>query len=298
MKQARDHPFRLDPRRVARSFSAASAGYDAASALQAEVRDELLSRAMEIRTERTRILDLGCGTGAASVALKKHFRGAQVVALDVAPGMAARARGRSRLWRRIDTVVADAHHLPFAEGRFDLVFTNLMLQWSDDVDRLLSQVRAVIKPGGLLLASTFGPETLQELRMAWAAADEGVHVNRFLDMPDMGVALGKAGFLEPVMDNDRLCHWHADVRALMHGLRAIGAHNMNAGRARGLTGRGAWRRMEQAYEALREPRGLPATWQVVYAAAWAGDRRPMGLAHLERKFPAEMARLRAAADKS
>lgn len=274
MSRDEEADYRIDARGVARSFGAASSHYDAAADLQAEVRAELLSRVDELRTARASILDLGCGTGAASVALKRRFRRARVVAADIAPGMVAMARRRSHFWRPIEVTLADCHELPFDDASFDLVFTNLMLQWADPLDVALAQIRRVLKPGGLLLASSFGPATLQELRAAWAAADEGVHVNRFIDMHDLGSALVRAGFVEPVLDADSLRRWYAEPAALMRGLRAIGAHNLNAGRGRGLTGRKAWGRMIAAYESLREARGLPATWQVVYVAAWAGEHPP------------------------
>lgn len=292
-----DADFRLDARAVARSFGAASSSYDAAAALQVAVRAELLSRVQELHAAPVRILDLGCGTGEGAVALKRRFPRARVVAADIAPAMVDRARRRSRFWRPFEAVVADCHELPFEDGRFDLVFTSLMLQWADPLDAALVQIRRVLRPGGLLLASSFGPGTLQELREAWAAADHGVHVNRFIDMHDFGSALARAGFVEPVLDTDRHRLWYPDAATLMRGLQAIGAHNLNAGRARGLTGRGAYGRMVAAYEALREARGLPATWQVVHAAAWAGEQPPgahggdgefvVPLASLRRSAPRE-----------
>jgi malonyl-CoA O-methyltransferase len=127
----------------------------------------------------------------------------------------------------------------------------------------------VLRPGGLLLASSFGPQTLQELRQAWAAADGGVHVNEFVDMHDLGSALGRVGFTEPVLDVDRHLRHYADARALMRELKALGARNLNTQRARGLTGRKAFDRMHAAYESQRQAAGLPATWQVVYAVGWA-----------------------------
>ena len=145
-----------------------------------------------------------------------------------------------------------------------------MLQWVDPPDAALAEMRRVLRPGGLLLASSFGPETLQELRAAWSAVDDGVHVNRFVDVHDLGGALQRAGFIEPVLDVDRHVHHYADVRALMGELKSIGAHNVNAGRSRALTGKSRFAqdagglRTSCAYRA-----GLPATWQVVYAVAWA-----------------------------
>ena len=264
-----DAGYALDSRAVARGFGAASAGYDAAAVLQTAVREELLSRVEALRAPPGAVLDLGCGTGVAAAELKRRFPRARVVAADIAPGMIEQARRRSRWWRRFDAVEADAHALPFEPGAFDLVFSNLMLQWADPLDLALQEMRRVLKPGGLLLASSFGPETLQELRAAWSEVDSAVHVNRFVDMHDLGSALQRAGFAEPVLDVDRHRQWHAEVGSLMRQIKAIGAHNVNAGRPRTLTGRHRLGRMTAAYEKLREERGLPATWQIVHAVAWA-----------------------------
>jgi len=264
----------MPARDVARAFGAASRGYDAAATLQAEVRDELLSRLALLKTPPKAVLDLGCGTGAGARAIKRQFPRARVTAADLAPPMLEVARRRSRFWRPIHCTQADARRLPFETASFDLVFTSLMLQWVQPLDAALGEIRRVLRPGGLLLASSFGPLTLQELRMAWAAADDGVHVNEFVDMLDFGSALQRAGYIEPVLDVDRHLRHYPDAAALMHSIKAIGAHNVHAARRRGLTGRHAFARMMQAYEAQRAAAGLPATWQVVYAVAWAPESAP------------------------
>jgi malonyl-CoA O-methyltransferase len=266
----------LDPRAVAASFGAASRGYDEAAALQSQVRDELLSRLDLLREPPRDVLDLGAGTGLAAVELKRRYRRARVTAVDIAGPMLEVARSRSRFWRPIRCVEADARRLPFDDASFDLVFSNLMLQWLHPPDEALAEVRRVLRPGGLLLLSSFGPETLQELRAAWSAADDGVHVIDFVDMHDLGSALQRAGLDEPVLDTDRHLRHYPDARTLMRELKAMGAHNVDARRARGLTGRAAFGRMLEAYERMRTPRGLPATWQVVYATAWGSDRPAPG----------------------
>lgn len=262
-------PTLLDPQVVARSFGAASHSYDAAAWLQTAVRNELLSRLDLLRAVPRAVLDLGAGTGLAAAAIKQRYRRAAVTAADIAAPMLAVARGRSRFWRPIRCVEADARALPFEAASFDLVFSNLMLQWLQPPDVALREMRRVLKPGGLLLASSFGPATLQELRAAWRVADAGVHVNEFVDMHDLGSALHRAGFSEPVLDVDRHLHHYADARVLMRELKSLGARNLNLQRARGLTGRSTFARMNAAYEAQRQPAGLPATWQVVHAVAWA-----------------------------
>jgi len=269
--------FHLEPREVARAFGAASDRYDAAARLQRDVRTELLSRLDGLQLTPRAVLDLGAGTGDAAQQLKRRFRRAQVVAADIAPQMLAATLRRSRWWRPIRCVEADARALPFESASFDLVFTNLMLQWVDPPDMALAQMRRVLRPGGLLLASSFGPETLKELRAAWAQVDDGAHVNRFVDVHDLGGALQRAGFAEPVLDVDRHVHYYPDARALMHELKEIGAHNINAGRSRGLTGKSRFAQMQAAYEQQRVARGLPATWQVVHAVAWVPETPAPGV---------------------
>jgi malonyl-CoA O-methyltransferase len=263
----------LDPHVVAASFGAASRRYDAAAWLQGAARAELLSRLELLRAPPGAVLDLGAGTGLAAREIKRRYRRAAVTVADIAAPMLDVARRHSRFWRPIRCVQADAQSLPFEDASFDLVFSNLMLQWLTPPDAALTEMRRVLKPGGLLLATSFGPETLRELRAAWQAADMGVHVNEFIDVHDLGSALARAGFAEPVLDVDRHLNHYDDARALMSELKAIGAHNMDARRARGLTGRRAFARMESAYEAMRMPAGLPATWQVVYAVAWSPESR-------------------------
>jgi len=261
--------FSLDRRAVAQAFDRASASYDAAAALQERVRIELLDRIAELKAQPQNILDLGAGTGHASRALKRRYPKSLVVAADIAPGMLVRARQQSRWLRRFERVRADAYSLPFRDGCFDLVFSNLMLQWCDDLDVVFAELARVLKPGGLLLFSTFGPGTLAELREAWGASDApGNHVNHFFDAQALGSALMHAGLAEPVLDVDRIV-----MLTLMRELKAIGAHNVTRGRARGLTGRKRLAAMTQAYEAQRRGGQLPATYEVIHAICWGTERR-------------------------
>jgi malonyl-CoA O-methyltransferase len=276
--------FGLDRRAVARAFDRASRSYDAAAALQERVRQELLTRLEELKVEPRTILDLGAGTGHGSRALKRRHPRAVVIAADIAPGMLDQARQQSRWLRRFERVRADAYALPFADGAFDLVFSNLMLQWCDDLDAVFAEISRVLKPGGLLLFSTFGPGTLFELRDAWGASGDGSnHVNHFFDAHALGSALMHAQLSEPVLDVDRIVTRYADASTLMRELKSIGAHNVTRGRARGLTGRRRLAAMNQAYEALRRDGKLPATWEVIHASAWGGERRDRENAGLPRE---------------
>jgi malonyl-CoA O-methyltransferase len=283
-----DGEFALDVRRVRDSFSQAAATYDAAAALQAQVRDELLHRLDVLRMEPDVVVDLGAGTGQSTIALKRRYPGGRVVAMDIAHAMLQQARKRQSLLRRFDRVVADAAMLPLRDASVDMLFSSLMLQWCNDPDQVLRECRRVLRPGGVLHFTTLGPDTLIELRRSWQAADPGhAHVNRFVDMHDLGDALMRAGFAEPVLDVERYTLTYDEARGLMRDLKAIGAHNATAGRARNLTGKSTLARMLAAYEGFRRDGKLPATYEVVFAQAWCptGPIRTKGQPKSEAVVP-------------
>lgn len=264
----------LNRRVVQAHFERAAAGYERAAVLQAEVQARLLERLELTTITPHRILDLGTGTGRALKPIAAHYPKAQVVAADFALPMLGRARRRRFRWRRFRCTAARAERLPFADASFDLVFSNLMLQWCGEPDRVFSEIHCVLGGRALLLFTTFGPDTLKELRAAWAEADEHTHVSHFIDMHDLGDALVRAGFVEPVMDVEYLTLTYADVRELMRDLKTIGAGNAMTGRARGLTGARRLAAVERAYETFRTDGRLPATYEVVYGTAWTPVRLP------------------------
>ena len=265
--------FDLDRRAVRASFDRASADYEAAAVLQAGVADELLVRldAFEFRPDT--VLDLGAGPGRATALLKRKYRSALVIALDLAPGMLQEARRHQRLFHRFQRVCADASRLPFADASVDVIYSSLMLQWCD-LDSTFAEVRRVLEPNGFFAFTTFGPDTLKELRASWAEVDDYHHVHQFMDMHDVGDALVRAGLVEPVLDVERTRLTYVDVMGLMRDLKTIGAHNVTAGRSRGLTGKARLQKMQAAYEAFRRDDRLPATYEIVYGVAWGGAGRP------------------------
>lgn len=253
---------------VRRAFELAAAGYEEAAVLQAEIQRRLLERLDLAALAPARVLDLGAGAGRALRPLGRRYRGAALVAADLAHAMLRQARRHRPRFRRTWFVGAAAEQLPFASASFDLVFSNLTLQWCSDPDAVFREVRRVLGERALFLFTTFGPDTLHELRAAWGAADARRHVHDFLDMHDLGDALIRAGFAEPVMDVENLTMTYATVSALMCDLRRIGAANAAADRARGLTGPRRLAAMESAYERFRAHGRLPATYEVVYGTAW------------------------------
>lgn len=258
-----------DKRLARRSFEQAAAAYDQAAVLQQEVAKRLLQRLDLMKIEPQRVLDLGCGTGQALPGLMTRYRRAEVVALDIALPMLTQARRRGRWLRKPRCVCADAERLPFADASFDLVFSNLMLQWCVDIEATFRELQRVLRPGGLLLFTSFGPDTLHELRSSWASVDGYSHVNAFLDMHDVGDALVRTRFSDPVMDVDRLTVTYRDAWQLMRELKQIGAHNVTAGRPRGLTGKSHIQRLVQAYEGFRREGVLPASYEIVNGHAWS-----------------------------
>jgi len=285
----------LDARAVRRSFARAAATYDSAAVLQREIGARMAERLDVVRIAPTAILDAGCGTGDALPVLAQRYPAAQRIALDVAHAMLALARERhaahrsalarvTAAFRRPEAdaswfVCADIAALPLASRSVDLVWSNLALQWVNDVPRVLAEWRRVLKVGGLAMFATFGPDTLQEIRKAFARADGHTHVNRFIDMHDLGDMLVEAGFADPVMDMEKITLTYPDPAAMLRELKQLGATNATRGRPHGLMGRGRWMRMLRVLEAMRTDGTLPATFEVVYGHAWKGEPRRTAEGH-------------------
>jgi len=272
----------LPEKRLARrSFEQAAQSYDAAAVLQQEVAQRLLERLDLMKLEPARVLDLGCGTGYCIPELMSRYKRADIVALDIARPMLEQARRRGRWLHRPRCVCGDAERLPFEDESFDLVFSNLMLQWCVDLDAAFAELQRVLRPGGLLLFTSFGPDTLKELRDSWAQVDGDTHVNAFLDMHDVGDALVKTRFADPVMDVERITVTYPDVWKLMRELKQIGAHNVTVGRPRGLTGKSHMQQLVNAYERYRQAEVLPASYEIVNGHAWATSMGGEAMVSLE-----------------
>lgn len=266
--------FKIDKREVRRAFSRAATRYDASAVLQREVCVRLLEKLDYIRLQPSRVLDVGSGTGWGSRQLGQRYKDADIVALDIALGMLQAARGTSSWWRKLFAggkqrfLCADVEALPLAARSMEMAWSNLALQWCNDLPATLVELHRVLQVDGLLIFSTFGPDTLQELRAAFQGVDGYSHINRFADMHDIGDMLMAAGFANPVMEMERITLTYNDARAVMQDLRTIGAHNATAGRAQGMMGRAAWQKVQQNYECLRRDGKLPATFEIIYGHAW------------------------------
>jgi malonyl-CoA O-methyltransferase len=253
----------------------------------------MMERLDLIRQEPATILDAGCGTGEALPEFAARYPRARRIAIDIALPMLVAARERTRQSRSLfdrllspvggrapgapSFVCGDVCALPFARGTFGLVWSNLTLQWVAELPQAVAEIHRVLEIGGLVMFTTFGPDTLKELRAAFAGVDAHPHVARFADMHDIGDLLVHSGFADPVMQMEMLTLTYPDTRSMAHDLKAIGATNAAQGRRRGLTGRRRFERALAALEAMpgRPPDGrIPATFEVIYGHAWkAAPRR-------------------------
>ena len=257
----------LDKNAIRRSFDRAASAYDRHAVLEREIESRLLERVEYLQDEPALVVDVGCGTGSASERLAAQFEAANVIALDWSTGMlkqVAKTDGK-KPWM----LCSDMHALPLASRSTDLIFSNLALQWSYDLSAVFHEFRRIMKPGSMLLFSCYGPDTLYELKQAWRTMDERPHVNDFPDMHDIGDELMAVGFREPVMDMERLTLEYPNVMALMRELKGSGANNVATQRFRGLTGRLRLQGMQQAYEQFRHKGRYPASYEVIYGAAFA-----------------------------
>lgn len=259
---------------VAESFSRAAALYDRSADLQRCMADRLLQillsgerdNAPEPEQEQA-LLEVGCGTGYSQPALREHFPEASLVALDLAQGMLHATRQREGA--DCLPVCGDMEDLPLADASVDRVFSSLSIQWSDNPGALMRELARVTRPGGRILLSTLGPDSLQELRQAWSVVDKAAHVNRFTGLDELRRAIAAAGLQEVSFEEELRCRYFPGLRELTAELKGIGAHNVNPGRQRGLTGKGRIRALMDAYEQHRQAEGLPSTWQCWY---WVLER--------------------------
>ncbi len=268
----------IDLARVRRLF-AQPARVAPSDFLRREIASRMHDRLGLVKISPQRVLDAGCGAGADLALLQKDYPAAQIIGIDAAPAMAAAAKTpasptKSLLSRLlpakagIDLLCGDFGDLPFGPSSIDLVWSNLALHWHPQPDRVFAEWRRVLRVEGLLMFSNFGPDTLRELRAAFAEVDEHPHALPFVDMHDFGDQLVEVGFSTPVMDMEVITVTYDTAQALLADVRALGGNPL-ATRARGLLGRGAGQRLVAALERQRRADGkLALTFEVIYGHAF------------------------------
>jgi malonyl-CoA O-methyltransferase len=271
----------LDKKITRQHFERAAKTYDASAVLQREVAIRLAERLAYIKLEPKRAVDIGCGTGYITHDLLKRYPKTEIISLDLSLNMLQQtATVNQQGWKKWFNpqknkplaICADAESLPLQNQSVDLIASNLMLQWSNNLSETFAGFHAVLAPNGLLLFTTFGPDTLKEMRESWANVDDQPHTSTFVDMHEVGDALLQAGFINPVTDMEVITMTYSSVRQLMKDIKNIGATNTHSGRSKGLMGKNKLQAFEQAYEQFKTPEGLyPASWEIIYGHAWVGE---------------------------
>ena len=264
----------IDKLKLARSFDASASHYDQFAVLQRTVTERLIDRLDLLNITPGTIIDIGAGTGTAARTLAGKYKRSKIVQLDLSRQMLIESRRHlfQSFWAKIFSkhrfICGDAESLPVADCSVGLAFSSLALQWCNDLDKCLAEARRVLLPNGLFLFATLGPDTLKQLRESWASVDNDVHINTFLDMHDIGDALVRAGMESVVMDVENMTMTYTDCKDLMGELKALGAHNVNVSRHKGLTGKAKLEKVIQAYEKHRSDGKLPASYEIIYGHAW------------------------------
>jgi len=261
----------LSSQDIARSFSQAAKTYDAAAFFQRIAGERLFERLDYFKLEPKHIVDLGCGTGVFTRELSARYSQAKVTGVDIAEGMIQWCRSQSKAE---DYLCADAVSLPFEDNSVDLIFSNLSIQWVEDLEKLFVELNRVLKPEGLLLFTTLGPDTLKELKQSFAKVDQHQHVNDFIDMHNVGDAMLQAKMLDPVVDAEPVMISYDKATELMRDLKDIGAHNIDRRRNSGLMSPKKLRAVEKAYRQFALDDGqLPATYELVYGHAFGSEQK-------------------------
>ena len=255
-----------------RAFDRVSSDFDDFDVIHSEARRRLLERLTIVRQLPQVIVDLGSATGNGSLALAQHYPDSQVIAADRSIKMLEHVSQRRRVVKHIYPMMADAQSLPIASQSVDLIFANLVLPWCS-VEAVLTEAARVLVNGGLLVFTTLGPDTLQEVRRAWRNVDEEIHVHGFMDMHDIGDLIFRAGLVEPVVDVDRLQVTHGDVKSLVNDLRACGATNVAVGRRAGLTPPSRWKHFESELLCKGQKR-ISTTVELIFGQAWGSGKPP------------------------
>ncbi len=262
----------LDHKKVVATFEKVAASYQSTRHFYARLEAQLLERFAWFRLEPQVIVDLGCGQGQGLSLLEKQFPQAQCVGIDVSQTMLSFAK---KACSSTPYITADAMQLPLATQSVDILYSHLLLPWITDYSTFFAECYRVLRPQGLFLFSSVGPDTLQELRVSWQViGDPFTRVHSFIDMHDLGDALMKQGLIDAVMDRTAYRLSYTQLEDLFQDLKNIGASNFASYRCLGLTTSRALHAMKVAYaDRYLENGRYPATCEFVIGHAFATESR-------------------------
>ncbi|WP_367606003.1 malonyl-ACP O-methyltransferase BioC [Legionella sp. W05-934-2] len=257
---------------IGKAFDRVATQYEKSAIIQQEIGNRLIERLDYLTITPTRILDLGCGVGQFSQALKKRYPKAHIVGIDLSYQMLNVAKLKQSWRSKWSLVGGDIATLPFANESFDLVFSNQAVHWVENVNALFSELHRIMAVNGCLMFSTLGPDTFKELSTVFKAIDDYEHVNIFQDMHDIGDSLLQAQWLDPVMDMEFITAQYASVNDLLKSLKRQGVKNIHPQRKLGLSGRQFLQQLSSLYQQTFAQAGkVPLTYEVVYGHAWRGE---------------------------
>lgn len=263
------NPPRLDKKAIKKSFNRSATSYNQAAVLQHEVLSRLTERLDYINLEPSTILDIGCGTGKGIKKLSKHYSKAKVIGFDLAFNMLKHSKKEFGLFNKARLINADMEKLPIRDDSIDLIFSNLAIQWVNDIELTLKEFKRIGRSNGLLMFTTFGPNTLWELNESWHQLDKTPHVHRFIDMHDIGDILVGSGFAEPVMDSETITMQYPTFKDVLTDLKNIGANNADNQRSRGLMTPSKFKALEAEYKNIGfTDNQYQASFEIIYGHAW------------------------------
>ena len=241
------------------------------SFLKEEAAIRVIDRLELVRRDFDLCLDFGCHDGVLSRHLADLGKTGTIIHADLSPKFATNALAHGA------AITCDIDRVPFRPSSFDAVFSCLTMHWVDDLPGVMAQMRAVLKPDGLLLLSMLGGNSLTELRSALAAAESEIdgglspRCAPMADIRDIGGLLGGGGLALPVADSDRLTITYPNMFRLMADLRGMGEQNALMDRLRRPTSRALFMRAAEIYQAEygHDDGTIPASFEIITLTGWA-----------------------------
>lgn len=254
------------------AFNKAASHYAEAAFLYRATGERLLSRLDYMRCNPQVILDAGCGLGNLSEKLLECYPKAQIVALDFSENMMKIGK-ENHVAPSINRVIGNMLNLPLQSESVDMIFANQSIQDVEDLTGLFLAFHRVLKPEGVLLFSTLGPDTLKELKAAWSSVDTYGHIREWKDLHVLGDALMSQQFIQPVMDREEIVVHYKSPATLLKDLKDQGSYNVHPLRRKGLMGVDARDYLFYQLEQQKKDEKIALTYEVVYGQAWRGENR-------------------------